>query len=102
MLCLLVSKFILKLIVILFCFQSKAEEMIWNLLDMCLCIFSGEGSTHNQVTPPFFINLSHTLTSFLFFSLPWQGLKAGTKKQKYDKISEKKMLTPIEVSLFFF
>jgi hypothetical protein len=30
-------------------------------------------------------------------SLPWQGLKAGTKKQKYDKISEKKMLTPIEV-----
>ena len=30
-------------------------------------------------------------------SLPWQGLKAGTKKQKYDKISEKKMSTPIEV-----
>ncbi|CAI0400683.1 unnamed protein product [Linum tenue] len=34
---------------------------------------------------------------FLRGSLPWQGLKAGTKKQKYDKISEKKMLTPIEV-----
>jgi hypothetical protein len=32
-----------------------------------------------------------------FNSLPWQGLKAGTKKQKYDKISEKKMLTPVEV-----
>ncbi|CAI0448930.1 unnamed protein product [Linum tenue] len=31
------------------------------------------------------------------YSLPWQGLKAGNKKQKYDKISEKKMLTPIEV-----
>jgi hypothetical protein len=31
------------------------------------------------------------------FSLPWQGLKAGTKKQKYEKISEKKMSTPIEV-----
>nr|CAB3499389.1 unnamed protein product [Digitaria exilis] len=29
--------------------------------------------------------------------LPWQGLKAGTKKQKYDKISEKKMLTSAEV-----
>ncbi|PPS01215.1 hypothetical protein GOBAR_AA19446 [Gossypium barbadense] len=29
--------------------------------------------------------------------LPWQGLKAGTKKQKYDKISEKKVSTPIEV-----
>jgi hypothetical protein len=33
-------------------------------------------------------------------SLPWQGLKAGTKKQKYDKISEKKMSTPIEVLEF--
>ncbi|KAF5727006.1 casein kinase I-like [Tripterygium wilfordii] len=31
------------------------------------------------------------------YSLPWQGLKAGTKKQKYDKISEKKVSTPIEV-----
>ena len=30
-------------------------------------------------------------------SLPWQGLKAGTKKQKYDRISEKKVSTPIEV-----
>lgn len=40
-----------------------------------------------------------TRVLFLFglFSLPWQGLKAGTKKQKYDRISEKKMRTPIEV-----
>jgi len=30
-------------------------------------------------------------------SLPWQGLKAKTKQEKYDKISEKKMTTPIEV-----
>ena len=30
-------------------------------------------------------------------SLPWQGLKAATKKQKYERISEKKMSTPIEV-----
>eukprot|EP01136_Pigoraptor_vietnamica_P036485 Opistho-1_new@103136 len=29
--------------------------------------------------------------------LPWQGLKATTKKQKYDRISEKKMSTPVEV-----
>lgn len=29
-------------------------------------------------------------------SLPWQGLKAATKKQKYDKISEKKLSTSIE------
>ncbi|CAN0900097.1 Casein kinase 1-like protein 3 [Linum grandiflorum] len=31
------------------------------------------------------------------YSLPWQGLKAATKKQKYDKICEKKVSTPIEV-----
>ncbi|VDD87048.1 unnamed protein product [Enterobius vermicularis] len=30
-------------------------------------------------------------------TLPWQGLKAATKKQKYEKISEKKMSTPVEV-----
>lgn len=42
------------------------------------------------------LNLIHDI-SFAHFSLPWQGLKAGTKKQKYDKISEKKMLTPFEV-----
>ncbi len=29
-------------------------------------------------------------------TLPWQGLKAATKRQKYDKISEKKMSTPVE------
>lgn len=31
-------------------------------------------------------------------SLPWQGLKAGNKKQKYEKISERKVSTSIEVT----
>jgi hypothetical protein len=28
--------------------------------------------------------------------LPWQGIRAKTKKEKYDKIMEKKMTTPSE------
>ncbi|WVZ19870.1 hypothetical protein V8G54_007192 [Vigna mungo] len=30
------------------------------------------------------------------YSLPWQGLKAATKKEKYDNICDKKLSTPIE------
>ncbi|GMI97746.1 casein kinase I-like 3 [Hibiscus trionum] len=42
-------------------------------------------------------SLGYVLLYFLRGSLPWQGLKAATKKQKYDKICEKKVSTPIEV-----
>ena len=41
-------------------------------------------------------SLGYVLMYFNLGSLPWQGLKAATKKQKYEKISEKKMSTPIE------
>jgi len=41
-------------------------------------------------------SLGYVLMYFNRGSLPWQGLKAQTKKQKYERISEKKMSTPIE------
>jgi len=41
-------------------------------------------------------SLGYIFMYFLRGSLPWQGLKAQTKKQKYDRISEKKMATQVE------
>ncbi|RLN24782.1 casein kinase I [Panicum miliaceum] len=41
-------------------------------------------------------SLGYVLMYFLKGSLPWQGLKAGTKKQKYEKISERKIATSVD------
>jgi len=41
-------------------------------------------------------SLGYVLMYFNRGNLPWQGLKAPTKKQKYDKISEKKIGTAVE------
>ena len=40
--------------------------------------------------------LGHVFLYFLRGSLPWQGLKAATNKQKYEKIGEKKQSTTIK------
>jgi casein kinase 1 alpha len=42
-------------------------------------------------------SLGYVLMYFNRGQLPWQGLKAATKRQKYEKISEKKMSTPVEL-----
>jgi serine/threonine protein kinase len=42
-------------------------------------------------------SLGYVLMYFLRSSLPWQGLKATTKKQKYDRILEKKISTSTEM-----
>jgi len=42
-------------------------------------------------------SLGFVLMYFNRGQLPWQGLKADTKKEKYSKIAEKKMSTPIEL-----
>jgi hypothetical protein len=41
--------------------------------------------------------LGHMFLYFLRGSLPWQGLKADTLKERYQKIGDTKRATPIEV-----
>lgn len=41
-------------------------------------------------------SLGYVLMYFNLGALPWQGLKAVNKRQKYERISEKKLSTPID------
>ena len=43
--------------------------------------------------------LGHMFMYFLRGSLPWQGLKADTLKERYQKIGDTKRATPIEVCI---
>jgi casein kinase 1 len=40
--------------------------------------------------------LGHVFMYFTLGCLPWQGLKAATNKQKYEKIGEKKQATAVK------
>jgi serine/threonine protein kinase len=41
-------------------------------------------------------SIGYVLVYFLKGELPWQGLKSKTMSDKYEKIMEKKIITPIE------
>lgn len=45
-------------------------------------------------------SLGHVFLYFLKGSLPWQGLKAPTNKQKYEKIGQKKQTTSVNELCF--
>jgi len=42
-------------------------------------------------------SVAYVMIYFVKGSLPWQGLKADNKRMKYDRISEKKISTSVEV-----
>jgi len=42
-------------------------------------------------------SLGYVLMYFNRGQLPWQGLRANNKKEKYNRIAEKKMSTPVEI-----
>lgn len=46
--------------------------------------------------------LGHMFMYFLRGSLPWQGLKADTLKERYQKIGDTKRATPIEVGFLVY
>ncbi len=57
-----------------------------------VCYFNAEQSRRDDLEA-----LGYVLIYFCRGSLPWQGLKAATKKQKYDRIMEKKMTTSVDL-----
>ena len=61
---------------------------------MCttLCLFYTEQGRRDDLE-----SLRYMLVYFNLGDLLWQGLEAATRKQKYEKVGEKKLSIPVEV-----
>lgn len=61
--------------------------MIWKLLVICLCIFSA-GPCPGRLS---------NCVAYFVYTICYQGLKADTLKERYQKIGDTKRATPIEI-----
>ncbi len=56
------------------------------------CFFIKEQSRRDDLEA-----IGYVIVYLLKGYLPWQGIKANNKQEKYHKIMEKKMTTPVEI-----